>query len=80
MGAAKEAHLDHKTVRTVIPLLGDYPELTPSRLRELAETDGNGRRRSRVEPLRARDIAKIMVLLVRKVTTRAAARQLMRLR
>jgi hypothetical protein len=71
--------VDRETFQGVMALLAEHPELTPARLRELVDANGNGRRR-RVDAIRPRTSAEVVALLEAKVITRAEARRYLRLR
>src|SRR5438093_10288130 len=66
--------LDAPTFQALVQLLSDHPELTVAKLRELVESQANGRGRVRVEPIRPRSSAEVVALLEAKVISRVEAR------
>lgn len=74
-GVARQ--VSRETFEAVMQLLGDHPDLTPDRLRQLIELPG---RRPRAEPVRPRTAGEVVQLLEAKVITRVEARRFMRLK
>ncbi len=77
----RAAEVDREQLEALLGLMADYPEVTPQRLRQLAEGErGGGRRRPRAEAVRPRTTGEVVALVEAKVITRAEARRYLRLR
>jgi hypothetical protein len=77
----RAVEVDREQLGALLRLLAGYPELTPQRLRQLAEAERNGRRpRPRVEAMRPRTTGEVVALVEAKVITRAEGRRYLRLR
>jgi hypothetical protein len=77
----RAVEVDREQMEALLGLLAEYPELTPQRLRQLAEAERNGaRRRPRAEAVRPRTTGEVVALVEAKVITRAEARRYLRLR
>ncbi len=70
----KEREIDRVTFKGVVDLLGEHPELTVERLRQLVE-DAGRRPGSRAEKIRPRTALELAELVKCGVLTRAEAKR-----
>jgi hypothetical protein len=77
----RPVEVDREQLEALLGLLAEHPELTPERLRQLADAERNGAgRRTRAEAVRPKTTGEVVVLVEAKVITRAEARRYLRLR